>query len=137
MLMLTAMALVAGACASGEESGQPDDTGGELLEEGITSGLVNVQDTVEPVDGGTLTMGTFSPVRSLDPTVITGSGTAGGIELAAIYDVLMRYDRDAQAFRHAHDLFARAGIAREVHQVDVRVLNQLSAGGVTEASDDV
>jgi peptide/nickel transport system substrate-binding protein len=91
--------LFAAACASDAGEGATDaDGGAPALEDGVTSGLVNVQDDVEAQDGGTLTMGMFAPVRSLDPTVITGSGTAGGIELAAIYDVLMRYDRETGEF---------------------------------------
>ncbi|MCD9622747.1 ABC transporter substrate-binding protein [Rhabdothermincola salaria] len=91
--------LVATSCASsGDDSSADGDGGGALLEEGLTSGLVNVEEAPEPQQGGTLTMGMFSPVRSLDPAVITGSGTAGGIELAALYDVLMRFDREADEY---------------------------------------
>ena len=40
--------------------------------------------------GGSVTMGVFSETRGLDPIVSTGSGVTGGIEMAALYDVLMR-----------------------------------------------
>lgn len=42
--------------------------------------------------GGTVTMGTLLNTTSLDPTVALGSGSAGGIELAAFYDQLLRYN---------------------------------------------
>jgi peptide/nickel transport system substrate-binding protein len=91
------VALLAASCASSDDDGSAAGTGGGggLLEEGLTSGLVNVGEAPEPQQGGTLTMGMFAPIRSLDPVQVTGSGTAGGIELATIYDVLVRYDREA------------------------------------------
>jgi peptide/nickel transport system substrate-binding protein len=42
--------------------------------------------------GGSVTMGTASPTQGLDPTIALGSGTAGGTEIAAIYDTLLTYD---------------------------------------------
>ena len=44
--------------------------------------------------GGEITMGVFSETSGLDPTVSTGSGVTGMNELMALYDVLMRLDRD-------------------------------------------
>ncbi|MCD9623261.1 ABC transporter substrate-binding protein [Rhabdothermincola salaria] len=99
-------ALLASSCASDDESGDGgnggnggDASGEEIIDDGaLNTGFVNTQDEVEPVEGGTLTMGMYSPITSLDPTVINGSGTAGGIEMAALYDVLMRYDYDTGEF---------------------------------------
>ena len=42
--------------------------------------------------GGSITMGMFSETSGLDPTVSSGSGVTGMIELMALYDVLMRLD---------------------------------------------
>jgi peptide/nickel transport system substrate-binding protein len=39
-------------------------------------------------------MGTLTETRGLDPIVSGGSGTAGGTELTALYDTLMRFDPD-------------------------------------------
>lgn len=44
-----------------------------------------------PIVGGTLTFGEFGQPNGLDPIVAAGGGTTGGIELAAIYDTLLRY----------------------------------------------
>lgn len=54
--------------------------------------------TRPPVRGGTLVVGTASPLTSLDPAVIDGDGAGGGIELGAIYDVLVRYDPETGAY---------------------------------------
>lgn len=51
-----------------------------------------------PTKGGTLSFAPYSPVSSLDPTVTTATGPTGGTEMAAVYDVLMRYDSDSQTF---------------------------------------
>jgi peptide/nickel transport system substrate-binding protein len=49
--------------------------------------------------GGTLTMGMGLQLAiSLDPTVAPGTGVAGGTELAAMYDTLMRYNPDTGDF---------------------------------------
>jgi peptide/nickel transport system substrate-binding protein len=45
-----------------------------------------------PKSGGTLTFGTLSPVTSLDPISVAGTGSAGGTELGALYGYLMRFD---------------------------------------------
>jgi peptide/nickel transport system substrate-binding protein len=43
--------------------------------------------------GGEITMGSFSQPATLDPVTGGGNGRTGAIELAAIYDTLMRYDQ--------------------------------------------
>ena len=86
-----APALLLGACASDSDSASSsEDT--IIQDGGLNTGFVNRQDAAEPKQGGTLTMGMYAPVQSLDPVKINGSGTAGGIEMAALYDVLVRYD---------------------------------------------
>ena len=45
-----------------------------------------------PVAGGTITFGTFSETAGLDPIVSTGNGVTGYIEMAAIYDTIVRYN---------------------------------------------
>ncbi len=45
------------------------------------------------VPGSEITMGIFSETAGLDPTVSSGSGTTGMIELATLYDVLVIYDQ--------------------------------------------
>lgn len=97
--VVTALALFAGACgddddtdagSGGSDTGGSDTSGAEPL----SSGFVNGGDETggDPVAGGSLTMGVFSEALSLDPVLSAGTGYAGGTEMAAIFDVLIRYD---------------------------------------------
>jgi peptide/nickel transport system substrate-binding protein len=54
--------------------------------------------TLPPVKGGSVTIAQFAAGSGLDPTVSAGAGTAGAIELAAIYDELTRYDPATQEY---------------------------------------
>ncbi len=77
-----ASALLLGGCAASNDAssdGDPADVG-----------FVNLQDAGDAVDGGTLTFGSYSFPNSLDPTKTQTSGSTGGSEMAAIYDVLVR-----------------------------------------------
>ena len=51
-----------------------------------------------PTEGGRLSFAGYTPVSSLDPTVTPATGSTGGTEMAAVYDVLMRYDADSEKF---------------------------------------
>ncbi|WP_233266669.1 ABC transporter substrate-binding protein [Tomitella fengzijianii] len=65
----------------------------------VTVGIIGDQpDGGEPVDGGVLRFASYAPVRSLDPVKTQASGTTGGTELAAVYDVLVRYDAVAETY---------------------------------------
>jgi peptide/nickel transport system substrate-binding protein len=81
------LAVVAPAC--GDDSGTGDSADPESQRPSDSTGAD--QCTQERI-GGTLTMGMFSATRGLDPAVLAGSGVAGGIEAAAIFDRLMRYN---------------------------------------------
>ena len=48
--------------------------------------------TAAPVKGGIVTIATFSNAVGLDPAKIAGGGTVGGMEHAAIYDTVVRYN---------------------------------------------
>ncbi|CAM3048182.1 ABC transporter substrate-binding protein [Prescottella defluvii] len=92
--VLTALAtttmLLAG-CAGG--TGSTTDTSA------VTTGLVGEQaDGGDPTSGGTLSYATFVGISSLDPANRQDSGATGGSEMAAIYDLLIRYDTEAEAF---------------------------------------
>ncbi|GAA4810566.1 ABC transporter substrate-binding protein [Nocardioides caeni] len=68
-------------------------------EEIYSAGVVGADgDAGDPVQGGTLTIADYSEARSLDPTSTIPNGAAGGNALAAIYDVLMRYDQASGEF---------------------------------------
>jgi peptide/nickel transport system substrate-binding protein len=73
------LGMLAGAC--GDSGGEADGGGSSPA---TTAG--------QPVRGGTLTFGTYSEPRGLDPIVSTGFGVTGGIELSALYDTLVGYD---------------------------------------------
>lgn len=74
----------ASAPSSDSEAGG-DATSGEAAAGGPT-------ETAVECSGGTITIGSFTEARSLDPTATPGGGTSGGTELAAIYDTLMAFD---------------------------------------------
>ena len=86
--------LVAG-CAGG--TSQETENAGSSKESGSSqaSGILGSQgDGGTPVSGGTLTYASYAPVVSLDPAKTQVTGATGGTELAAIYDLLMRYDAE-------------------------------------------
>jgi peptide/nickel transport system substrate-binding protein len=72
------------------------DTGGaedaEPRRSAYEPGMVNLPDQGEPTEGGTVTFGAFAEPTVLDPAETIVAGSTGGLEMAAIYDVLMRWD---------------------------------------------
>ncbi|WP_305093455.1 ABC transporter substrate-binding protein [Prescottella sp. R16] len=83
--------LLAGCSSSG--AGTPTDASD------VMTGLVGHQpDGGEPVAGGTLSYATYNGVSSLDPADRQDGGATGGSEMAAIYDLLMRYDPEAKEY---------------------------------------
>jgi peptide/nickel transport system substrate-binding protein len=89
-LAVAALALVPTACAD-SGSGGDEDAGKATYQ----TGLINITDAGDPVDGGTLRFGAFSEPALLDPGNAIVSGSTGGLEMAAIYDVLMRWDPES------------------------------------------
>ncbi|MFI0367825.1 ABC transporter substrate-binding protein [Actinomadura sp. 1N219] len=63
-----------------------------------------------PVKGGTLTFAMFAEAALLDPAETIVAGSTGGVEMAAVYDVLMRWDGTTGGLRPqlAKDLKANA-----------------------------
>lgn len=96
--LVIAVSLVGLSCgSSSEDSSSGDSSGsanGSSTEEPMKSGFVNGgdDDGGTPTEGGELTMGVYSETNSLDPVVSFGTGYAGGTEMIAIFDVLIRYD---------------------------------------------
>jgi peptide/nickel transport system substrate-binding protein len=88
LAVVLAVVLLASACgddsSSGTESGQPGGNGPTT--------------TKEPQTGGIATIGQFTPGPGLDPVKIAGSGSVGGNELLALYDVLVRYNPETQKY---------------------------------------
>lgn len=91
----TAASVVLASCAAGGEA-DPAASGSRTTE----SGFVGQQPDSpgEPVRGGVLTFGAFAPVASLDPLKTQMAGGTGGSEMAAIYDVLVRYNAQTKQF---------------------------------------
>lgn len=91
--------LMAGCASSDGDDGEGPDASGLTKDEIYTAGLVGVDgDAGDPKQGGTLTLADYSEARSLDPTKTIPNGAAGGNALAAVYDVLMRYNQETNAF---------------------------------------
>ena len=67
-----------------------DDDDGDIAPPAEDGAMDNCEATVS---GTQITMGMFSETAGLDPTVSSGSGTTGMMELASLYDVLVIYDQ--------------------------------------------
>src|SRR5438552_1868957 len=65
-----------------------------------TTGAATTTTTLAPKKGGTLTFGTYSELSEFDPaaTARGNGGVVGGIELAAIYDTIMRYNPETHLY---------------------------------------
>jgi len=94
MVALVALAVVAGAC--GDDGDDADARAGTSpaspaatteAQEGSSD-----EQCTEERKGGSLTFATVVRTTALDPIIALGSGGAGGIELSALYDNLLRYD---------------------------------------------
>ncbi|SEK70757.1 peptide/nickel transport system substrate-binding protein [Blastococcus sp. DSM 46786] len=89
-------ALVLSACGGG--GGAPSGSASGETPEPTTGIIGGQEDCDNPVEGGTLTLADFSEARSLNPTQTIASAFAGGTALAAVYDVLVRYNPETQEF---------------------------------------
>ena len=87
--LVVALSLAAAAC--GDDSNSNSEASGSVSGATTTAGNAATT-TAAPKAGGTLTVGTFTETPSLDPVTNVGTGVTGGMELAALYDVLMSYD---------------------------------------------
>jgi peptide/nickel transport system substrate-binding protein len=101
--VLCASTLVATGCASSDGNGGNDGSGpsGDLTPAKIyTDGLVNVvDDSGEPVQGGTLRVAEYSEAAVLNPTQTYPTGATGMNVMAAVYDTLMRWDPESKSYR--------------------------------------
>src|SRR5687768_16467551 len=78
--------LIAAAC--GDDKSDDANTGNGTS----VSSTTGVTTTKAPQSGGILSFAEFSEPISLDPIVAAGNGSSGAIEMAAVYDTLLRYD---------------------------------------------
>lgn len=84
---------------SGETSDNNGDSGGDSDNQPPVAARPSDECTEER-KGGSITMGMFSETSGLDPTVSSGSGVTGLIELATLYDTLVRLDSDGNYVPH-------------------------------------
>ncbi|WP_024793669.1 ABC transporter substrate-binding protein [Tomitella biformata] len=97
-----ASGLMLASCASNGDSSSDSSNGsgdtGLQTEAGAIGIIGDQADGGTAVDGGTLNFAGFSPVASLDPTKTQPAGSTGGTEMAAIYDLLVRYDASTHTY---------------------------------------
>lgn len=92
---LVAALLLVTSCTS--SSSETDTTGdADSSTASFAPGLVNLSSDGDLVEGGTLTYGAYAEPLELDPVTTIVAGTTGGTEMAAIYDVLLRWDEESQ-----------------------------------------
>jgi peptide/nickel transport system substrate-binding protein len=101
-LVAGALILALGAAACGDDGGTKaasntgttgtGTTGASSSGSGTGGTGSAATTTAAPVKGGTITVGTYSNAVGLDPAKIAGGGTVGGMENAALYDTIVRYN---------------------------------------------
>lgn len=91
------LSLLVGCASSDSTSGKSSD---KESSSGIQAGtgLLGVKKGGTPVEGGWLTYADVTEARSLDPTKTYATASAGGTPLAAVYDVLVRWNPESNAF---------------------------------------
>ncbi|MEO8691971.1 MAG: ABC transporter substrate-binding protein [Acidimicrobiales bacterium] len=87
-----ALTIILAACGDSGESSDGNDSGG-------ASTTAAPSTTLQPQTGGTLTFAAYSNIAGLDPIVALGNGTSGAIQMAAVYDTLMRYDITSKTYK--------------------------------------
>ncbi|WP_235736614.1 ABC transporter substrate-binding protein [Nocardioides alcanivorans] len=94
-LVLPVALMTFAACSSSTGiSDGPDDRADRTYREG----MVGAEDGGDPKDGGVLTVGSFAEPGNLDPAAVFVSGSAGGTEILAVFDSLLRYDSSSTEF---------------------------------------
>jgi peptide/nickel transport system substrate-binding protein len=104
--LMTTIALAAAGCGSDNSSSAPPGTtaagasttstaaGTTASASGSTTAAASDKGCTADRAGGAITVGTFGALTSFDPVASPASGTGGGVEMAAIYDTLMRWNPD-------------------------------------------
>ncbi|MEK8145929.1 ABC transporter substrate-binding protein [Streptomyces sp. M10(2022)] len=89
--------MLTSACVAAEEGGTAKKRTAERgrYEFGITG---DQGKPGKPVRGGTLHFADYTEARSLSPAATYATGASGGAAMAALYDVLMRYDTEAKKY---------------------------------------
>lgn len=96
---LASTLLVTGCADSSDDEASNSGGDSSLTKEEIYAfGIHGKQDEGTPKKGGQLTVGEYAEARSLDPTVTYPYGSVGASALAAVYDVLVRYDYETASY---------------------------------------
>src|SRR5436190_10798471 len=91
--LLAIAALAVAAC--GDDKSSTSQSGTTTTPPGSS---VTATTTLAPKVGGSITFAVYGESAGLDPTINSGTGVVGGIELTAVYDTLMRYDPTSGQF---------------------------------------
>ncbi len=91
------------AAACGDDGGDSSSNATGTTGTGSTTGSSGstasaATTTLAPQKGGSISIGMFSETRGLDPTIGSGSGTAGGTEMIALYDTITRWNPDTRKY---------------------------------------
>ncbi|EHR50302.1 ABC-type dipeptide transport system, periplasmic component [Saccharomonospora marina XMU15] len=92
---LLSVAALTVSCSSAGEDAAGSGTGEAGSDSTYQVGMIGTDSGGNPVRGGTFTMAGFSEPRLLDPAETIVAGSTGGVEMAAVYDVLLRWDSEA------------------------------------------
>lgn len=87
---LAALLAAAGCAPSGD--GAADGSSENVFDGSYEAGMIGADGGGDPEQGGTFTLGAYSEPGVLDPAETIVSGSTGGVEMAAVYDVLMRWN---------------------------------------------
>lgn len=96
-------------------------------------GLVGMENQGTPVDGGTLRFASYAMVSGLDPLRTQAAGNTGGTEMAAVYDVLMRYDDESRTYEPQLAQSLESNEAGDVWTLELRPDVKFSDGTALDA----
>lgn len=119
------------SCATADGESDPVVTRGASVENGLVGAAAN--DSDRPVEGGAVAVASYTSVTTLDPAKTPALGSTGGTEMAAVYDVLMRYDEASRAFVPQLAESLRASDDRKIWTLALRDGVTFSDGSVLDA----
>ena len=100
-----ALGLFAAGCGGDDDDAEGADAtstsaGSTATTGGATTTAASAEDEVCTADkkGGEITFSAFLMTRSFDPVISTGSGTTGSVEMAAVYDMLIRWNGETRKY---------------------------------------
>jgi peptide/nickel transport system substrate-binding protein len=96
LAVVAALALLAGAC--GDDKSASDNSQGSVATT-PTATVAATTTTLAPQSGGSLTIGLFAATNGFDPANSTVAGSTNGMEMAALYGTLLRYDSETATYQ--------------------------------------